>query len=214
MRIRRNDTLTLDNSLAYDFEQMKDSYMSRFMQFDYSSKTLFYSDNRLHVDRLKQVSILLRELIKPEDGLLDVGCGYGDVIPYLPYCRYCGVDIIEDFVSEAQRRYPSHEFRVANLLFFEEKFDWLGMFGIMGTMPQPEEVLLKAVSLCRKGLLVDFIDACKYSGDLNRYDLGQCAQYLIESGMRQAHVITTPDHPWTFIVALKDSPFSVTPNAP
>jgi SAM-dependent methyltransferase len=214
MRIRQNYALTLDDSPVYDFEAMKSSYISRFVQFGYSSKTLFYSKDQLHIDRLEQVSILLRDSIAPEDGLLDVGCGYGDVVPYLPPCRYRGIDIIEEFVAEAQRRNPDYEFNVKNLLHVEESFDWLSMIGIMGTMPSPEDVLRKAVSLCGKGLIVDFIDACKYTGPLNRYDLGQCALFLIESGMRQVRVIAAPAHPWTFIVASKESPLSDALSAP
>jgi SAM-dependent methyltransferase len=208
MSIRRNECLKLDNALVCDWEAMKHSYLSRFQQFGFSSRTLYYSRDQLHTDRLEQVSMLLREHVGPDERILDVGCGYGDVIPYLPACRYVGVDLIEDFVAEALHRYPAYEFRVGNLLQIEDPFDWVAMIGIMGTLPRPEEVLAKAASLCSKGLVVDFIDACKYTGDLNRYDLGQCANFLLECGMQQARVIATPCHAWTFIVATKANYFA------
>jgi len=208
MTLRINDILRLDDSPVCDWEEMKHSYLCRFNQFGFDSRTLFYSRDQLHIDRLEQVSALLHERVGPEDSLLDVGCGYGDVIPYLPACRYVGIDLLEPFVREGQARRPDYDFRVANLLDVDTPFDWVAMIGIMGTLPYPEDVVSAAARLCTKGLIVDFIDACKYSGALNRYDLGQCANFLLACGLKQVDIIAPPDHPWTFIVAEKAGYFT------
>ena len=44
--------------------------------------------------------------VKPHVRLLDVGCGTGDVLEYLPQVKYTGVDISKVYVASARRRYP------------------------------------------------------------------------------------------------------------
>ncbi len=209
--IRVNDLLYLDEQPVCDWEQMKHSYRCRYDAHGFTSATLFYSRDQLHRDRLSQVSTILLRHVHPEDTLLDVGCGYGDVIPYLPPCQYQGIDLIDFFVCEARVRHPAFSFGVANILDVETPFDWVAMIGIMGTLPRPEEVLIRASELAGKGLIVDFIDACNYNGPLNRYDLGRCVNLLRSLGLRQVSVLGTPHHPWTFIVASKDGYFENSP---
>jgi len=39
------------------------------------------------------------------DRILDIGCGTGDIVEYLPPCQYVGFDLNEDYIADATRRY-------------------------------------------------------------------------------------------------------------
>jgi len=204
--IRKNSCLVLDDAPVETWEQMQASYSCRCRQHGASPATLYYSRDELHRQRLEQVRRLLALHVQPGDSLLDVGCGFGDLVPHLPDCGYLGIDVMEDFVKEARRRHPGHAFETVNLLDMPPGpatcRDWVAMVGIMGTLPLPEAMLERGLALARKGLIVDFIDARRYQGPLNHYDLGACAGLLLELGAGQVQLSATPEQPWTFVVAL------------
>jgi cyclopropane fatty-acyl-phospholipid synthase-like methyltransferase len=39
------------------------------------------------------------------DRILDVGCGPGNMLPFLPECEYLGVDASESYIASARQRY-------------------------------------------------------------------------------------------------------------
>jgi SAM-dependent methyltransferase len=51
----------------------------------------------------------LNEYVKPVPGekILDIGCGPGDVLNYLPEVNYTGLDISADYIHSARRRFGS-----------------------------------------------------------------------------------------------------------
>jgi SAM-dependent methyltransferase len=53
--------------------------------------------------------IYLAEYVKPVPGekILDLGCGPADVLNYLPAVHYTGLDISEDYIRSAKRRFGS-----------------------------------------------------------------------------------------------------------
>ena len=59
-----NKNLKLDEDIIENWDEMKRSYLERLNQFGFCPKTLFYSKEQLHLDRLTQVSILLKEYVK------------------------------------------------------------------------------------------------------------------------------------------------------
>jgi len=48
--------------------------------------------------------------------VIDLGCGFGDAIPFIEKksknFTYLGVDLVPEFIQEARRRYPKHSFLV------------------------------------------------------------------------------------------------------
>lgn len=69
--------------------------------------------------------IILRNLIKKHDRVLDAGCGYGRFAPLFE--DYVGVDISPDLLAEAKEAYPAKWFVEANLKklpFEDNRFDW------------------------------------------------------------------------------------------
>jgi cyclopropane fatty-acyl-phospholipid synthase-like methyltransferase len=51
--------------------------------------------------------VLVEEYIrpKPHDRILDIGCGPGNMLPFLPQCEYLGVDANPTYIASAQQRY-------------------------------------------------------------------------------------------------------------
>ncbi len=206
--IRKNACLILDDAPVESWDAMLASYLDRWGRFGFCPRTLYYSRDDLHQQRLVQAETIMLRCVAAGDTLLDVGCGFGELIPHLPDCSYRGIDLIGHFVSEARKRHPGREFAVQNFLEMDTMFDWVAMVGIMGTLPLPESMLLKAMAQARKGVIVDFIDARRYQGPLNHYDMGCCVNFLVEHGAAQVHVFTTPAQPWTFVLAEKHSLFA------
>jgi cyclopropane fatty-acyl-phospholipid synthase-like methyltransferase len=61
--------------------------------------------NRLLATKFRTVYV--REYVCPKQGdhVLDVGCGMGDILEYLPDVHYCGIDMSEDYIRAARSRY-------------------------------------------------------------------------------------------------------------
>ena len=76
----------------------------------------------------RAAAIRLRELVQniPLEGkrILDIGCGFGDLIPFIAAqtlnFTYTGVDLLHEFTEEAQKRYPECKFVTAD--YFSKPF--------------------------------------------------------------------------------------------
>jgi len=51
----------------------------------------------------------LREYVraKPSDRILDIGCGPGDIMQYMPDVEYVGFDASQEYIKAAQKRYAA-----------------------------------------------------------------------------------------------------------
>lgn len=82
--------------------------------------------------------VLLRQYIKPEDSVLDAGCGWGRLLTLLPdYWKgdYLGVDLCPDFLELARHEHPSRDFVCGDFRELqkhtkEKRFDWAVLISI------------------------------------------------------------------------------------
>jgi ubiquinone/menaquinone biosynthesis C-methylase UbiE len=98
--------------------------------------------------------------------ILDVGCGSGDMVKYLPkQSKYLGIDIYKPALNLAKEKYPVNKFKYGNVLTFKQqskKFDYVFCSGALSVNHGNNyEFLQKAVEnmweLCDKGIAFNIL---------------------------------------------------------
>jgi ubiquinone/menaquinone biosynthesis C-methylase UbiE len=100
--------------------------------------------------------------------ICDVGCGFGDLIPYLNgrfgNFSYTGVDITPSFIVEASRLYPEHCFVCSDIQDFapDNEFDYFLLSGALNWRVQNNWSMTTAVirllfERCRKGVALNVL---------------------------------------------------------
>ena len=56
--------------------------------------------------------ILVEEYMRPRKGdrILEIGCGPGTIVPYLPESEYVGFDASAEYVEQARKKFPQAKF--------------------------------------------------------------------------------------------------------
>ncbi|MGA7337571.1 MAG: class I SAM-dependent methyltransferase [Candidatus Sulfotelmatobacter sp.] len=83
---------------------------------------------------------------RQSDRILDVGCGPGSMVPYLPKSEYVGFDANPDYIQQAQRRFPEAHFTCDQVNEYNlpqsEYFDIVIALGILHHLEDFEAVQL------------------------------------------------------------------------
>ncbi|HXS75083.1 MAG TPA: class I SAM-dependent methyltransferase [Terracidiphilus sp.] len=120
----------------------------------------------------------------PPESLIDLGCGFGDLLPFLREGgwagTYLGLDMMPEFIEVAHERHerdPSAFFMAGHVLTQElpaKGFDWCVALGLCnhqreaGAMAFIEALIARSVALARRTVLVDFLST---TSDRRRDDL-------------------------------------------
>lgn len=93
--------------------------------------------------------------LKPGDAILDVGCGPGDLLDYLPQVNYWGFDISAEYIAHAKKKYGARGNFCCKL--FEEgdlpslpKFDAILLSGVLHHLD--DKAAIELLELLRKAL--------------------------------------------------------------
>jgi SAM-dependent methyltransferase len=131
---------------------------------------------------------LVRKYVRPYDGMkiLDIGCGTGEILEYLPAVDYLGVDLSETYIRSAVDRYGERgEFHVGRAESApwpkDRSFDVVLLFGILHHLEDNEAIQLLASvkSIMRKDARIVTLDGCfddeqsSIAKSLARLDRGQ-----------------------------------------
>ncbi len=87
---------------------------------------------------------LVNEYIRPEADarILEIGCGPGTIVPYLPQSGYLGFDLSAEYIEEARRRFPQAKFiceRVSKFSLAQQHgFDLVIAIGIIHHLDDAE----------------------------------------------------------------------------
>lgn len=108
------------------FDRQVKLYQSAFKKHGISPKSLkWYSYRSLAL----RYETLLKYLDINHKSILEIGSGFGDLIPFLqeqnkPF-QYLGFDLVPEFIDYASRAYPDYNFQNFNILEkpFSKKFD-------------------------------------------------------------------------------------------
>lgn len=112
---------------------------------------------------------ILAKLIKPNDSILDAGCGYGRLLTLLPenwHGEYLGVDISTDLLEEAKRLHPSRIFMCSSLKELagvqNKSWDWAILISIrqmiIGQVGEEDwrDVNRELVRTCKRILYLEY----------------------------------------------------------
>lgn len=148
----------------YDIEQIHGRYRKRWEKDGYSPASLGWGKGRQSL-RFKK---MFERFDVEGKSILDIGCGFGDLNLYLGGgYEYLGIDIVKEFIEEADRRYQTGEINFAEGEFlnyeFTKKFDYCVESGIFNHVMYNidnytyiEQVMKKAYDLCNCACIFDF----------------------------------------------------------
>lgn len=107
-------------------QNRKKSYQKSYKKYGISPKALKWHSKKAARQRYEQI---VANIDFNNKSILDVGCGFGNIIPYIAdktdSLNYTGIDLVPEFIKEARKIYPENKFLVGD--FFkqplEKKFD-------------------------------------------------------------------------------------------
>ena len=150
-------------------------YSSRFKIYGENAKSLGWGSLSDQILRFSQVAKLLPNEI---EGVLDIGCGFADLLNYfltkkINFKNYCGIDITEEFIKVAINNYSKKdniEFYISDLENFnsiksKNIFSTSIMLGLLNfnlgsyekNMKYTKHMIEKAFSFTKDTLIVDFL---------------------------------------------------------
>jgi len=101
-------------------------YKRAYKKYGVNARSLQYTSSKAQEKRFKE---LISDIDFENKSILDVGCGFADIIPFIEAktgnVYYTGVDIVPEFIKVCKKKYPSYKF-LTNDYFetpIEIKFD-------------------------------------------------------------------------------------------
>jgi cyclopropane fatty-acyl-phospholipid synthase-like methyltransferase len=82
-------------------------------------------------------TVVVRDYLKPAVGgrVMEIGCGPGMIVDYLPQVQYLGFDLSPEYIEMARKRFPQAQFvceRVSQFSLAEQQsFDAVVAFGVV-----------------------------------------------------------------------------------
>jgi len=111
----------------------------------------------------------IKKYIKPQDKVLDAGCGYGRIANWFEDKNYTGTDFVEEFIREARKRNPTKEFLLSDLSklpFRDKEFDWgllISVKVVIRSDPNGEKKWKKVEKelkrVCKRLLILEYGDS-------------------------------------------------------
>ena len=104
----------------------KINYQKTFRKYGVGPRALRWHSKKAATQRYEQI---VADIDFEGKSILDVGCGFGDIIPYISAkakkFEYLGIDITPEFIREAKKLYLGHKFIVGNYFAkpLKENFD-------------------------------------------------------------------------------------------
>lgn len=119
---------------------MDSKHLREFYDSIASTREAWKAKNRYYHDDMRD---FIKSNVSPEDSVLDIGCGTGDLLAAVPCRRAVGVDFSEQMISVARTKYPHCQYIVgdANDLQVKESFDCVLLSDTIGLLPDVENVL-------------------------------------------------------------------------
>ena len=120
------------------FPALKKQVMDRRVFFEQHRDHRIRSSQRYYQKLLRNIFAFL---VPPEQRVLELGCGTGDLLAAVRPSRGMGIDFSESIIREAQKRHPQFEFCAADASSFrsEEKFDYIILSDLANDLPDVQK---------------------------------------------------------------------------
>lgn len=119
--------------------------------------------------------------VQPEDSILDLGCAFGELYPFMRslgwHGEYMGVDIVPALIEEGRKRYSDLDLAVMDIQVKQpdRKFDWVFCSGALtsrtaevDSYEHVKSMLGIMFNLCEKGVSVNFVSPyVDYQSEVN-----------------------------------------------
>jgi SAM-dependent methyltransferase len=102
------------------------SYRERFRKFGVDPRSLKWVSRKAAEQRYQEIASLVEFKNK---SILDIGCGFGEIIPFILPSNgkldYLGIDKVAEFIGAASKKYPKNRFIVGDYFSkpLKKKFD-------------------------------------------------------------------------------------------
>jgi len=102
------------------------AYQKSFKKFGVDVRALQWTSKKAQEKRFNE---LVADIDFETKHILDIGCGFGDIIPFIEAktrsFNYTGCDLVPEFIEVAKGKYPNRKFTVADYFGnpFETKYD-------------------------------------------------------------------------------------------
>ncbi|GAB6070560.1 class I SAM-dependent methyltransferase [Thiomicrorhabdus hydrogeniphila] len=159
----------------------------------YQPQALYWSNREIQEIRFQNLISILpnsHDLKNQAWSLLDVGCGFADLIDYLASSsylpNYTGLDLSPDMVLAAQSLHPKSiilEGELVESQFVDSQFDYVMLSGALNEVVETEientaqfkgcyakSVIKEMYRICKKGVAFNLLDA-NHAWVQSRYDL-------------------------------------------
>lgn len=113
---------------------IQESYQETWKKYQSGPKALMWNSYTSSAQHYKH---LVKDLDFSNSSILDVGCGFGSLIPYIAAkadnFTYLGLDIVPEFIKNAETTYPDYKFAVRDYFSdpLPDMFDIILACGVM-----------------------------------------------------------------------------------
>ena len=175
-----------------DKNRIIELYESRYDTFGYDVKSVGWGNIESQDLRFR----ILSEIADiSSSSVCDLGCGFGDLYPYLrkhfDRVEYFGIDISGKLINEAKKRYPQANVEVRDILHNppQRKYDYVFSSGTLSfKLPNHkkyiEKMLRAMMAMSSKGVSVNFLSSYV------DYQLEKNFHFAPEEALRLAKKIT------------------------
>ena len=145
--------------------------------FGYRPQALFWKDEEVQKIRFQVLSEVIQHLpeVSAPLNILDIGCGFGDLYPFLqqqvqagafPEFEYLGIDITPAMVESARFQYPGIEVKQGELMDFDFTENQFDLVMLSGALNEPfaeaesyaKQVIQQAYHIARSGFAFNLLD--------------------------------------------------------
>lgn len=158
------------DAVEHAYQKNRDFHQAEFQSLGPATEVLWKGGEKSQHDRFQQILRVLPELTGAR--VLDVGCGFGDFLPYAEAAGnkrvdYCGIDLCGEMIDECRRRRPDAEFHQCGVLEHENTgrpYDFAIASGIFA-MPNSQwkdyvvQTTQHMLNLASRGVAVNFLSS-------------------------------------------------------